>query len=278
MKELYEDRYYMDGFPEMEQLHVEWYRQFQFQGTEDNPRPLGIMTLISRLFDLENSSKKVTVIGTGPSPISLKNLLKYGYDAVGVEPVQGSVESAREFLNDVTRVKRGAAEDIPLPDGSQKVILLEGVLEHVDSPEKSIEECFRVLEPGGVLFVDTTNRHRFSVKGYNGEFNIPFYNWLPAILKESIVFQHLHYNPTLANYSPRPAVHWFTYTELCRLGRAAGFAQFYSKLDLARAEDDVIKKRMVSRVMYKFARHNPILRSLALLQFGNAVFMLKRPE
>ena len=127
----------------MERLGGEWYLDAQFQGSDDNPRPLNIMTLIGRLFDLENSSKKVAIVGTGPSPISLKNLLKYGYDAVGVEPVQSHVENARTFLGDETRVIRGAAESIPLPDGSQKVILMEGVLEHVDSPEKSIVEYIR---------------------------------------------------------------------------------------------------------------------------------------
>ena len=46
------------------------------------------------------------------------------------------------------------------------------------------------------------------------------------------MFQMLHYEPQLANYNARPAVHWFSFPDLCRLGREAGFAQFYSPLDL----------------------------------------------
>ena len=53
----------------------------------------------------------------------------------------------------------------------------------------------------------TTNRYRFSPTGSNDEFRVRFFNWFPRIVKESYVFQHLHFDPTLANYSPRPAVH-----------------------------------------------------------------------
>ena len=44
------------------------------------------------------------------------------------------------------------------------------------------------------------------------------------------MFHHLHYNPSLANFSLRPAVHWWTYADLCRAGREAGFAQFYTRI------------------------------------------------
>ena len=131
-------------------------------------------------------------------------------------------------------VRVGAAEAIPLADASQDVVFFENVLEHVDSPRLSLTEIFRVLKPGGIAYVTTTNRLRFSLVGRNDEYRVPFYNWAPKLVKESYVFLHLHYRPELANFTERPAVHWFSYADLCALGRDVGFSSFYSPLDCRR--------------------------------------------
>ena len=157
-------------------------------------------------------------------------------------------------------------------------MLLDSVLEHVDSAEQTLKEIFRVLRPGGVCFIATTNRLRFSLVGYNGEFRTPFYNWFPRLLKESYVFQHLHYKPTLANFTPRPAVHWFTFSDLCRLGRQAGFAQFYSPIDLMQPDDPRFARGVIRRLLrplLSVVKHSPLLRSLVLSQFGS-IYMWKR--
>jgi SAM-dependent methyltransferase len=183
------------------------------------------------------------------------------------------------MLDDPKGVLQGRAEKLPLPDESQRVVLLQSVLEHVDSPRQAIAEAYRVLAPGGILFVYTTNRYRIliSLTGRKGEFRVPFYNFFPATVKESYVFTHLHYDPSLANYSPLPAVHWFCFSDLCKLGRDIGFAKFYSPLDLAEAADSFVASR-IRRLVFDFVRKSPLLRSLALLQFGNAIFMWKRGE
>ena len=134
----------------------------------------------------------------------------------------------------------------------------------------------RVLAPGGIAFVTTTNRHKFSFKGRNGEYHYRFFNWLPNIIKECLVFQHLHYDPRLANYTQLPAVHWFTYAELCQLGRHAGFAQFYSLLDLLDGNDPAIEKSAVKRWALDKFKFNPWLRALALTQKGDTIIMLKK--
>jgi hypothetical protein len=117
--------------------------------------------------------------------------------------------------------------------------------------------------------VITTNRHRI---WRNGEFNRPLFQWYPASVKESYVHRHLHHDPSLANYTERPAVHWFTFSHLCRIGRDAGFARFYSHLDLKDETAMTGWKQLAIRSI----RWSPWLRALALTQVGNLVFMVKR--
>jgi ubiquinone/menaquinone biosynthesis C-methylase UbiE len=272
MKDLYHGRFLSDGYPELEKLGVEYFKHHQGTAT----RVSEIMSCINRLINTRRGLNTVCVIGCGPRPGSVKELIEKGYDAIGVEPVAGSAEAARLFLGDGSRIINASAENLLVRDNSQRIVLLESVLEHVDSPVKSLSEAYRVLAPGGVLYIYTTNRYRISLTGRNDEFNIRFYNWLPDIIKESYVFKHLHYDPELANYTPRPAVHWFSYSELCKLGRDAGFSQFYSLIDLVNKDSESIKKSVCRRFFLDIIRYNPWLRGLSLTQFGNSIFMLKR--
>ena len=122
----------------------------------------------------------------------------------------------------------------------------------------------------------TTNKYRISLTGRTGEFNVKFYNWLPNTIKESYVFKHLHYDPKLANYTPRSAVQWFSYPELCNLGRSAGFSQFYSLIDLLNTDSEMINKSVLRKFFLNKVRYNPWLRALSLTQFGSSIFILKR--
>jgi SAM-dependent methyltransferase len=228
------------------------------------------------LLDVERLGRRATVVGCGPNPATVRELAAAGYEVVGVEPVAEGVRQAEEYLAGAARVVPGTAELIPLPAGSQALVLLENVLEHVDSVTASLAECFRVLKPGGVLFVRTTNRQRFSWTGINWEFTTRFYNWFPRMVKESYVFAQLHYRPGLAHYSPRPAVHWFSFPDLCAAGREVGFARFYSPFDL------LYLARRGATPAWRFGlrhwcRRQPWLRAAAVSQMGGDILMWKRP-
>jgi len=276
--ELYQNRLLSQGYPDLETLGVEYFKAIQ----SNDSHLSWIMSCVSKLVDMSTIPRTVAVVGCGPQPYSVKTLMALGYDATGVEPVQGSAEAARAFLDDSERIHLGSAEVLPYANKSQSLVLLESVLEHVDSPLTSLAECYRVLAPGGVLYVYTTNRFRVSLTGENGEFRTRFYNWFPGLVKESYVFKHLHFAPHLSNFSPRPAVHWFTFTDLCKLGRYVGFAQFYSHLDLADRNDPSVKSNPLRRFLISNLQprviQNPWLRALALTQLGNSIFMYKRPE
>jgi hypothetical protein len=154
-------------------------------------------------------------------------------------------------------------------------LILESVLEHIDSPSQALSEAYRVLTSDGVAFISTTNRLRVSLTGQNPEFNVRFFNWFPALVQECYVFRHLHYDPALANYTPRPAVHWFTYADLCALGRSAGFSHFYSCVDFVGIPASGRRRLVFNTTVQRAIRRLPWLRALALTQLGDSVFMVK---
>jgi ubiquinone/menaquinone biosynthesis C-methylase UbiE len=280
MDELYKNRKLAQGYPGLDDLAFErkYSSTLDEKGNEGPDGDISVEMLLKwldRLVDL-GELRNVLVLGCGPRPLRIKALTQKNYNAVGVEPVASFVRSAREYHGSPDRILEGSAEEIPLPSYSQDLVICESVLEHVDSPTKSLDEIFRVLGAGGIAFIETTNRYRISLKGENAEYNVRFFNWLPDIVKESFVFHHLHYDPSLANYSLRPAVHWYSYADLCRLGRQAGFGQFYSVLDLLDTSDPLVSKSRVRNLLLNKLKFNPWLRALTLTQRGTPIFMLKR--
>lgn len=283
MTELYSGRRMSEGYPGLDRLAYDRFVTMQRAKPDDAPRVDRLLKSLQRLVSL-TGTQSVCVIGCGPVPQPIRILRERGFSVTGIEPVPSFVQAAADYLGVTGIVKQGAAESIPLPTASQDVVLFENVLEHVDSPFASLSEVYRVLKPGGIVYLTTTNRQRFSVVGDNSEYNIPFFNWFPRLLQESYVFRHLHYDPSLANFTERPAVHWFSYADLCAQGRVAGFAQFYSPFDLRTSDDaagagSALKRWVLgNRTILNLIQRNALLRSVALTQLGGEVIMLKRPS
>jgi len=260
----------IDSYSELEKRGAEYYMAHQPTETVV-PR---LVQCFRKLLEL-GKNEPMLVIGCGPKPQTMLDFAAFGFDVVGVDPIAAYVAAANAALQS-RAVRLGDAEHLPFEDGTVRLVVMEEVIEHVDSPLKATQEIFRVLKPGGVAYISTNNRLHISLRGDNGEYRIPFFNWFPKVIKESYVYWHMHRDPTLGNFAPRPAVHWFCYSELCALGRQAGFALFYSMLDLVDASDPAIAKSQARRMLLPIARSNPWLRGFALVQFGRAVFMHKR--
>ena len=228
--------------------------------------------------------RDIGVVGCGPHPEIIALLAERGYSVTGVEPVPLFVDAAEKLLAGKGRVLIGCAEKLPFESASLDLVFFENVLEHVESPSQCMNEMYRVLRPGGLVLVTTTNRHRFSARGINDEFTTPFFNWLPGLIQESYVHRQLHFEPALANMTERPAVHWFSFRDLCRLGRDAGFARFYSTLDTRTLDGAIVSGNWVKRFLQRSPsllrtlQRNPWLRSLALTQIGQDCMMWKRAE
>lgn len=48
----------------------------------------------------------------------------------------------------------GSALELPFPDNSVDLVIMQGVLEHVRDADKTLKECVRVLKGGGIFYTE----------------------------------------------------------------------------------------------------------------------------
>ncbi|MDQ2649262.1 MAG: class I SAM-dependent methyltransferase [Actinomycetota bacterium] len=80
-----------------------------------------------------------------------RRLVELGADVTAVEPVEGMRDQLRSVLPSV-QVVEGAAEEIPLPDGSVDVVTVAQAFHWFEAPA-ALAEIRRVLRPGGGLAI-----------------------------------------------------------------------------------------------------------------------------
>jgi len=124
----------------------------------------------------------------------------------------------------------GTATDLPWDKESMDVCLVPELLEHVSEWELCLNEFTRVLKPGGVLFLTTTN----TLCPVQQEFNLPLYSWYPSFLKRHYERLAVTTRPELVSYATYPAVNWFTFFGLRKVLVARGFDS-YDRFDVASA-------------------------------------------
>lgn len=89
---------------------------------------------------------------------------------IGVDISPAACDHARRKYQLDARV--GDAHAIPLPERSVDVVTSFETIEHVADPGQFIEECARVLVPGGTLIVSTPNRPVYNAEGTSNPFHV----------------------------------------------------------------------------------------------------------
>lgn len=113
----------------------------------------------------------------------------------------------------------GSATDLPYADESMDVSLLPELLEHVADWQSCLNEAVRVLKPGGLLYLSTTNW----LCPVQEEFNLPLYSWYPGFLKRKYEHLAVTTRPEIANHAKYPAVNWFSFYSLASYLEKRGF-------------------------------------------------------
>jgi 2-polyprenyl-3-methyl-5-hydroxy-6-metoxy-1,4-benzoquinol methylase len=131
------------------------------------------------------------------------------HDVHGLDINEPLLELARKRAAEARQqidYRLGSATQLPWPDQSMDVCIALELLEHVANWRSCLQEFVRVLQPGGILFLSTTN----TLCPRQHEFNLPLYSWYPGPLKRH--FERLAFTtrPDLANHAKYPAVNWFS--------------------------------------------------------------------
>lgn len=113
----------------------------------------------------------------------------------------------------------GSATDLPYANESMDVSLLPELLEHVADWQSCLNEAARVLKPGGLLYLSTTNW----LCPVQEEFNLPLYSWYPGFVKRKCEHLAVTTRPDIANHAKYPAVNWFSFYSLAAHLEKQGF-------------------------------------------------------
>jgi 2-polyprenyl-3-methyl-5-hydroxy-6-metoxy-1,4-benzoquinol methylase len=85
-----------------------------------------------------------------------------GWDCEGIDPSPAYLEWARQNLGIEARL--GTVEEAGYPDGRFSAVTMGGIIEHLYDPLGTLQEVWRILEPGGLLWLDAPNEDALSVQ------------------------------------------------------------------------------------------------------------------
>lgn len=131
---------------------------------------------------------KILDIGCGIGTY-VKHFRRFSNDVYGVDVEPERVAEASKELPNISVAK---SEDLPFPDNTFDMTLLNEVIEHVDDDRDTIREAVRVTKPGGYIVIFAPNRlFPFETHGayFAGRYkfgNIPLVGWLPDPLRNKL--------------------------------------------------------------------------------------------
>lgn len=205
------------------------------------------------------SSLNVIDVGCGAGTQSIV-WAEAGHKVHGVDVSERLIGVAKERMEQAkvaVEFSVGVATSLPLPDAVMDVCLLPELLEHVPDWRKTLEECARVLKPGGMLYLSTTN----ALCPLQNEFLLPLYSWYPGFVKRICEEKARTTHRAWVNYATYPAINWFSHPGLGKVLGGMGF-QCHDRFDIM----DLSKKpKWLAWLMRNVVLKQRLFRHLAYL-------------
>lgn len=80
---------------------------------------------------------------------------------MAIDVSETALELARSSVSEGVTCQQGDVMALPFDDATFEVVVCFEVIEHVDDPERALDELSRVLTPDGLLLVSSPNRDRY---------------------------------------------------------------------------------------------------------------------
>jgi 2-polyprenyl-6-hydroxyphenyl methylase/3-demethylubiquinone-9 3-methyltransferase len=179
-----------------------------------------------------------------------------GHRVFGLDVNERLIRLARQRTEETAVVVKydvGTATALPWAERTMDVCLFPELLEHVADWQSCLNEAARILRPGGLLYLSTTN----VLCPRQEEFNLPLYSWYPEPLKRYCERLAVTTHPALAGYATYPAVNWFSFYGLRDFLEPLGF-RCLDRFDLI----DTAGKGRLAQFIVTALRGVPLLRFL----------------
>lgn len=220
-------------------------------------RFVAIRDLIARVMGARNAAQPLMVadIGCGAGTQCML-WAKSGHQVHGLDVNAPLIELAKQRAVEAgvtVDFRVGSAVALPWATESMDVCLLPELLEHVVDWRGCLDECIRILRPGGVLYLSTTNK----LCPVQQEFTLPLYSWYPAPVKRYCERLAVTTHGKWVNFAKYPAVHWFSFYSLRAVLRSAGF-RCQDRFDVM----DLANKGALAKAIVAAIHAVPVLRWL----------------
>lgn len=220
-------------------------------------RFLAIRDMVSRVLEEQAVARPLEIadIGCGAGTQCMM-WAELGHTVHGLDVNEPLLELAKQRATEAgftVDFRVGSAVALPWASASMDVCLVPELLEHVVDWQGCLREFTRILRPGGVLYLSTTNK----LCPIQQEFHLPLYSWYPAPLKRHCERLAVTTHGKWVNFARYPAVNWFSFYSLRALLSPAGF-RCRDRFDVM----DLSTKGALARVIVAAIQALPALRWL----------------